>query len=124
MYLVGLIDKQHPVDSFAILPLSFQMDALQRGQRIAAAAMRWPPHAVDAENAKPPPRDSIALVKLDSPADTVSTVSPGLSCWEFWDERNILQLTSCRFNFIIQWLGFMFSVLLRGKEDNNCESSA
>lgn len=55
------------------------MDALQRGQRMAAAAaaVRWQPHAVPAENAKLPPRDSIALVKLDSPADTASTVSRG-----------------------------------------------
>lgn len=55
----------------------FQMDALQRGQRIAAAAAatRWPPPAVAAENAKRRPRDSTALVKLDSRAGTANTVS-------------------------------------------------
>lgn len=54
------------------------MDALQWGRMAAAPAAaiaRWQPHAVAAENAKPPRRDSIALVKLDSPADTANTVS-------------------------------------------------
>ena len=66
------------VDSFASLSSpSFQMVALRRGQRMAAAP-KGPPHAVAAGNAKHPLRDSTALVKSDSPADTASTVSGGV----------------------------------------------